>query len=193
MSASELAIRVAEGSPEAEAELVRRFSRGVELIVSQSIPDRSVVEDIRQDTFRIAIQKIRARDLQSPDKLAGFVLAIARNLSITYHRRPARAEIGDEPLATRPDSGDTQLEWLLQQEKAALVRQILGEMHSARDREILHRFYLSEHAKERICEDLGLTSLHFNRVLFRARERYRELFEKRIGNRDGMMGGSAAH
>ena len=30
-----------------------------------------------------------------------------------------------------------------------------------------------------ICRDLGLTSLHFNRVLFRARERYRELFDER--------------
>ena len=27
-----------------------------------------------------------------------------------------------------------------------------------------------------ICRDLNLSDLHFNRVLFRARQRYRELF-----------------
>ena len=49
---------------------------------------------------------------------------------------------------------------------------------SDRDREILFRFYLAEDDKERICRDLGLTAVHFNRVLFRARERFRELYRK---------------
>ena len=32
-------------------------------------------------------------------------------------------------------------------------------------------------AKEKICKDWGLSSMQFNRVLYRARERYRELYE----------------
>jgi hypothetical protein len=34
-----------------------------------------------------------------------------------------------------------------------------------------------------ICRDLQLSDLHFNRVLFRARQRYKELFEKWQENR----------
>jgi RNA polymerase sigma-70 factor (ECF subfamily) len=67
---------------------------------------------------------------------------------------------------------------LLQQEQAAMVRTVLGELESDRDREILFRFYLAEDDKERICRDLGLTAVHFNRVLFRARERFGELYRK---------------
>ena len=51
-------------------------------------------------------------------------------------------------------------------------------MKSARDRQVLFRFYIAEENKEDICSDLGLSSLHFNRVLFRARERFRELYEQ---------------
>jgi RNA polymerase sigma-70 factor (ECF subfamily) len=68
---------------------------------------------------------------------------------------------------------------LLATEKAGIVRRILNELRPARDREVLYRFYIAEQEKEHICAELGLTSLHFNRILFRARERYRELYEKR--------------
>jgi RNA polymerase sigma-70 factor, ECF subfamily len=55
---------------------------------------------------------------------------------------------------------------------------VINELPSDRDRQILFRFYIAEEEKERICADLCLTGLHFNRVLFRARARYRELYEK---------------
>jgi RNA polymerase sigma-70 factor (ECF subfamily) len=58
------------------------------------------------------------------------------------------------------------------------VRKVLGELKSERDRQVLFRFYVAEEEKEKICASLGLTSLHFNRVLFRARERFRELYEQ---------------
>jgi RNA polymerase sigma-70 factor, ECF subfamily len=191
VSEVDLASRIARGSREAEEELVRRFARGVELIVARAVSNQSVVQDLRQDAFRIAIEKIRRGQLQDPTKIAAFVCGIARNLATTYHRRPTRAEVGDLPLTTLADSRATPLETLLREESAVLVRTILSEMNSERDREILRRFYLLEHPKERICEDFGLTSLHFNRVLFRARERYRELYEMRR-TPGGMKGGSAA-
>jgi len=62
-------------------------------------------------------------------------------------------------------------------EQARRVRQVLEELGTERDREILRRFYLSSEDKEEICKDWGLSSLQFNRVLCRARERYRELYE----------------
>jgi len=70
------------------------------------------------------------------------------------------------------------LENLLSVERAAIARRVLDELPAERDREILHRFYILEDEKDAICGDLGLTSLHFNRVLYRARERYRELYEE---------------
>ncbi|HET9795823.1 MAG TPA: sigma-70 family RNA polymerase sigma factor, partial [Thermoanaerobaculia bacterium] len=58
------------------------------------------------------------------------------------------------------------------------TRRVLAELPSERDRRILFRFYIDEDDKEQICRELSLTSLHFNRVLFRARERYRALYRE---------------
>ena len=51
-------------------------------------------------------------------------------------------------------------------------------MKSARDRAAIVRFYLDEERKEQICADLGLTELQFNLVLFRARNRLRQIFQQ---------------
>jgi DNA-directed RNA polymerase specialized sigma24 family protein len=56
---------------------------------------------------------------------------------------------------------------------------MLDEMPAERDREILVRFYLNDEDKEQICRDLRLSEEHFNRVIFRARNRFRELVEHR--------------
>jgi hypothetical protein len=56
---------------------------------------------------------------------------------------------------------------------------MLEEMPVARDREVLVRFYLDDEDREKICRELGLTEEHFNRVIFRARNRFRELLEHR--------------
>ena len=52
---------------------------------------------------------------------------------------------------------------------------MLDELPVQRDREILLRFYLNDEDKDSICAGLGVDSTHFNRVLFRAKERFREL------------------
>jgi len=78
-----------------------------------------------------------------------------------------------------PDEGP--LTGLLARENAALVRQVLAELGNERDRQILLRFYLAEEDKERIAGDLALTGLQFNRVLHRARQRYKELLTERLG------------
>ncbi len=43
---------------------------------------------------------------------------------------------------------------------------------------MLYRYYLAEEDKAAICADLGLSSLHFNRVLWRARQRFKKLLER---------------
>ena len=71
-------------------------------------------------------------------------------------------------------------------EVAKIVHQVISTMRSRRDRMLLLRYYIAEEEKELICSDLNLSHLHFNRVLFRARRRFRELLighEESFGNR----------
>ena len=47
-----------------------------------------------------------------------------------------------------------------------------------RDRDLLIRLYVYDQDKEEICRELGLDSLHFNRVLFRAKGRFKKILER---------------
>jgi len=177
---TDLASRIRTGDRIAEEELVSRFNRGVTLLLRRSAGDPSLVEDLAQETFRIALEKIRRGDLREPGKVAGFLCSLARNLAIEHFRRASSRRIPDPPPEdSLSGEGPDPLELLLREEQARIVREILAELPTDRDRQILLRFYLAEEDKAAICRDLGLSSLHFNRVLFRARERYRELFQER--------------
>jgi DNA-directed RNA polymerase specialized sigma24 family protein len=70
------------------------------------------------------------------------------------------------------------LDGLLRHQQRLLARLVLAALPSERDRKVLYSFYIADDEKEEICSDLGVSSLHFNQILCRARERYRKLFEE---------------
>jgi RNA polymerase sigma-70 factor (ECF subfamily) len=179
-SPADLVRRILAGERSAEDELVCRYSRGVSIIVRRIARDPALTEDICQEAFRLVLEKVRRGEVREAEKLSGFICSLARNLAIDYFRQAARRETTEDIESSRPlsDPAPDQLSVLLQREKANAVRQVLKELKPARDREILYRFYIAEEEKETICADLGLSSLHFNRVLYRARERFRELCQQ---------------
>jgi len=184
----DLVRRIVSGEPAAEAELVDRFSRALSFLSRRLTRDDTAAEDLSQETFRLVIEKVRKGELREPERLPGFVSSMARNLFLGSVRRGGRRQKwqGDsEATETAPDPAPGQLAKLLAKEKAAAVRGVLAELKNDRDREILSRYYISGEDKEDICRDLELSDLHFNRVLFRARQRYKELFERRQGERYG--------
>lgn len=155
------------------------------ILLDRHTNGRPEAEDLFQDTFRLVIEKLRKGELREPAKLPGFLAQIARSLAIEHYRKLQRrkTEPDSDALAEVESSGSGQLSDLLKKEDAGLVRQVIQELGTQRDRDILLRFYIAEEDKERISADFGLSSLQFNRVLHRARERYRELYLERIGRR----------
>ena len=172
--------RIRAGERSAEQELVERYSRGISLVIRQLVSDHDTVEDIYQETFRLVLEKIRAGEVREPERLSGFISSIARNLVIEQFRRVSRRRAREEPEADQPiaSPAPSQLDGLLREEKNSLVRRVLASLPSDRDRKILYRFYLADDDKDEICADLDVTSLQFNQILCRARERYRKLFEE---------------
>ena len=184
----DLVHRIVSGEPAAEAELVDRFSRALSFLSRRLSRDDTAAEDLSQETFRLVIEKVRKGELREPERLPGFVSSMARNLFLGSVRRGGRRQKwqGDsEATETAPDPAPGQLAKLLVKEKAAAVRGVLAELKNDRDREILSRYYIAGEDKEDICRDLELSDLHFNRVLFRARQRFKELYERRQDDRDG--------
>ncbi len=176
---ADLVRRIRAGDRKAEDDLVRRYSRGVSFVIHQGVSDTSYAEDIYQESFRLVIEKIRAGEVREPERLSGFVCSLARNLVVEQYRRISRRREDSSDLEQPiPNPEPNQLDRLLRDEKRELVRKVLAALPSDRDRKVLQRFYLADDDKEEICKELGITSLHFNQVLCRARERYRKLFEE---------------
>ncbi|MEM7351957.1 MAG: sigma-70 family RNA polymerase sigma factor [Acidobacteriota bacterium] len=167
----------------AEAELVERYGRGVAIILERHTSGRPEAEDLYQDTFRLVLEKLRRGELREPAKLPGFLSRVARNLAIEFYRKAARrkTEPDSDAVSETVAAGASPLGRLVDHEHAALVRQAIGELRNDRDRQILLRFYIAEEDKERISADYDLTALQFNRVLHRARQRYKALFQERHG------------
>jgi RNA polymerase sigma-70 factor (ECF subfamily) len=175
--------RIRAGDPRAEAELVESYRLGLSYLLRKVTGDPVLSEDLQQETFQVALRRIRAGELREPEKLSGFLRQTAKNLALREHRRNERVEELEgraewEPERGPVDPGENQLGRVLREETAGLVRRVLREMRSDRDRQLLYRYYIAEHGKEEICRDLGLSSLNFNLVLFRARERFRKLVEE---------------
>lgn len=177
--ATDLGRRIASGDAAAEGELVERYSRGVLYLLRRLAPE--LAEDLHQETFRIVLERLRRRPLDEPKGLAGFLRGVARNLVIAERRKTARrrTDADEEELAQAVHPAPGQLSAVLLDEEAETVRQLIRELPTERDRQLLLRFYVTEEDKESLCADLGLDSLHFNRVLFRARQRFKELFLER--------------
>ena len=177
---SELVSRIRAGDQQAEVELVECYSSVVMSIIRREVGDTALTDDLYQESFCIILEKVRRGDVREVEKLSGFVCGVARNQVIRHFQRAARqrnlTETEDADSISHP--APDQLEQLLQREKADIVRQILKEMTNERDIQLLFRFYLAEHDKKQICADLGLTSMQFNLVIHRARERYKELYER---------------
>src|SRR5205807_503814 len=100
------------------------------------------VDDLCQETFRIALEKIRVGDVRDAKRLSGFICALARNLTVQHFRRSRRGN-AVAPI-DESDPAPSQLELLLANERAGIVRKVLSELGSDRDRQILFRFYVAE-------------------------------------------------
>jgi len=170
---------IRSGKSDAEAELVERYSRGLRYLLIRRINDQERARDLLQETLAIAIEKLRGTDIDNPERLAGYLRGIAVRVAMNAGRRRQREpySMEMEALERIPDNEPRQFQYVASAQTATAVRELLASMPVERDRELLTRFYVQDQDKEEICEALGLDSLHFNRVLFRAKGRFRKLLE----------------
>lgn len=173
--------RINDGDATAEAELISIFKDRVSHITRRIAHNASMAEDLWQDTVFTVIKKIRNGDLQQPESLGYFVASVARNHALEQMRGLRRRTSEDlEHAEEVPDRSPSPLEQLQTSENRKEIHQVIDEL-IPRDKAVILRFYINEEPKEVICTDLGLTSEQFDRVVHRARKRFKALYLKRKG------------
>jgi RNA polymerase sigma-70 factor (ECF subfamily) len=172
------------GESIAPEEIYGKYRRGLILMLQRLVGDRATAEDLSQEACRILTARLQSRGLDDPRNVVAFLHATARNLAITERRKRNRqrtdtaADTIDEFEDSRFDPSDA----AEREQYAAVVRKLLDELSQPRDRLVLIRLYLDEADKREICAELDLSEQHFNRVLFRAKQRFREILH-RVGIR----------
>jgi RNA polymerase sigma-70 factor (ECF subfamily) len=141
-------------------------------------------EDLTQETLQIVVERVRARTIDDPRKVFAFAAATARNLALNAARKMLRqqtvvdSELIDE-LAQNLEMEQSELSDPDDRHLAQAVAELLEELPTERDRQLLTRFYLDGNDKHLLCTELGLSPKHFDRVLMRARSRLRTIIERR--------------
>jgi RNA polymerase sigma-70 factor (ECF subfamily) len=173
--ARELVDRILTGDEEAESELVRLYGPSVMRMLQALTQNRWSAEDIHQETFTIVLRRLRRRRLDNPEALGQFLRQTARKVVMASNRKRRlrqQTEIEGAEIEEIIDPEPGQLVHVLRKEEDEIVRRTIADIRPLRYRQLLLRFYLEEEAKEIICAELGLSAVHFNRVLFRARRRF---------------------
>lgn len=186
----ELVHRISAGDRSAETELIERYQRGILLILLKHTGNAQLAKDLCQDTFVVILRKLRAGQLNNPDKLAGFISRTAVNISIQHFRREKRYIYPKDGIfGPQVTHNDRKGEKLDRSTIRDVLENVMSQLAVARDREILQRYYLSDDDKQIICLDLEISSAHFDRVLYRAKQRMRQLIDKQPGLKALLFGG----
>lgn len=174
------------GSSRAEAAMIERYSDGLRYLILRRVHDPERAQDLLHDTFCIAIAKLRDTNIEDPPRLAGYLRGIAVRVCCNAGRRQRREpNVADAEIVERmPDHAPRQFEQLSREQTRSAIRALLQSMPVARDRELLTRLYVHDEDKQEICRALQLDSLHFNRVLHRAKKRFRQVLEKTTAAND---------
>jgi RNA polymerase sigma-70 factor (ECF subfamily) len=175
---------IQSGERTAEAELYRRYQSGVLYLLKRRCGDVMQAQDLRQETFRIVLERLRQQGLEQPQQLARFIHRVAENLFIGEVRKVQRRQTyaDTDGLASVPDHQLHALDLLSREDTALSTRQLLSELSTDRDRQLLQLYYLEDREKTEICQQLSLSPAHFDRVLYRAKQRFRKLLLKQVKN-----------
>ncbi len=165
---------------------VYRDYPGLRALILRRVRDPEIAADILQDAAVTTLEKLRSGEIAHPENIGGYLFRVAIN-HLRNHRRRDRSGVSssDDLDEIHENVDDPEWQAIGRDQWARAARGMLQEMGAERDREVLVRFYLHDEAKDLICRELQLTHQHFNRVIFRARVRFRELLEQRgIGKAD---------
>lgn len=159
------------GEHDAFGRLVQATQRMVSSVALAVTRDVSVSDDIAQEAFLIAWQRIGV--MRHPDSFLPWLRQVARNKAIDHVRRARYQEVAvdasDRRMTAIIDAGVGPEETVGREEERALLARALDEIPDA-SREVLLLFYREGQSSRNVATLLGLSDAAVRKRLQRARE-----------------------
>ena len=167
--------KVLSGNDEAFNTLVQKYQTSVHTLVWRRIGDFHYAEEITQDTFLQAHEKLST--LRDPNQFAGWLYVIANRLCIAWMRkqRPAMQSLSDTSVKeidnlTYERYVSDQQESEATERRYEIVEGLLEKLPEG-EREVMRLYYLGEMATKEIGEFLSIPVNTVVSRLHRARKR----------------------
>lgn len=169
-----------EGDHDAFAVLVKKYQSQIHALAWRKIGDFHTAEDITQEVFLTAYQKLAT--LTHPDRFAKWLYVIANNLCVTWLRKQAAQPQLQSLTLTNPEelAELCYSEYIEQQRKEtgkesdrALIQKLLDKLRE-NDRTVITLYYLAELSYEEISKLLGVSINTIKSRLSRARQRLKK-------------------
>ena len=177
-STEELVARVRAGDEEAFRLIFDRYSRPVLGFIFDMVGDRSLAEDLAQETFVRAYRGLQ--NLREETKLSTWLFGIARNCALeqlrTRRRDAGNVEIDAEPAFELHDHARTPSGQLLDKELSGVIQTALQRLDEDK-RTVFTLKVLQQRSYEEIAEITGFSVGKLKTDLHRARAEMR----RRIG------------
>lgn len=177
-SDSELIERTLEGDQSAFAALVEKYQEQVHTLAWQKIGDFHIAQEITQDTFLTAYQKLST--LKDHKRFAGWLYVIANRKCIAWHRSKNPQSQSLEELKSVELDKVFYTEYIARQREEAAnekrretVQNLLSTLRES-DRTVVTLYYIAEMSCEEIAKFLGVSPNAVRTRLHRARKRLKE-------------------
>ncbi len=174
----ELIHRILDGDDTALSDLIEKYQKQVHALAWRKIGDFHIAEEITQDTFLKAYQKLST--LRNPQRLAGWLYVIATRCCQAWLRKK---QIQTEPLE-EIDSEEIQPEaysrYVVEEEakdtvvsQRQVVKKLLATLPES-ERTVITLHYFGEMTCEKMSEFLGVSANTIKSRLRRARNRLKQ-------------------
>jgi RNA polymerase sigma factor (sigma-70 family) len=134
------------------------------------------VDDLVQESLARFFRAEQRGLIRNPEEFGAFLNGVCRNVILEYRRR-MRREPPIDPDVPIADAGSRPEAEVFEMRDA--IDNGLQEL-AERDRAILRSLYLEGREKEEICKEWGMSDAQFRVVLFRAKERFRRVYNSEL-------------
>jgi RNA polymerase sigma-70 factor (ECF subfamily) len=167
-----------QGDPVTEQHFVAYFEQLLRIKLRSRMLTSDKVEDLRQETFIRVIAAVRKDGgVRQPERFGAFVNSICNNVLLEHYRSSAKNQPMEEVHMDIPDRILDLEGMLVTKQSAEQVRRILDAMPK-RDRDLLRAIFLEDKEKDSICREFGVDREYLRVLVYRAKDKFKALYEK---------------
>ena len=186
---AQLIQRVLSGDDAAFSVLVKKYQKSVHALAWRKIGDFHIAEDITQDTFLQAYQKLST--LKKPQRFASWLYVIAANYCKMWLRKKRLSTESLEDTSSAELEKVTYSGYVIEENERTtaetqreVVKKLLAKLQES-DRTVITLYYLGEMNYEEISNFLGVSVSAVKSRLHRARQRLKKeepMIREALGN-----------